>query len=88
MRRFEFGTRARDVVTGFEGTVTGHVSYMTGCDQYILTPRVDKDGKVVDSRWFDELRLEAVEAATVLLPRERDRSAARDDGPGEPAPLY
>ena len=86
MRRFEFGTRAKDVVTGFEGTVTGQVSYMTGCDQYIISPQIDKDGKIVEGRWIDEKRLEAVDAEPVKLP-EHAGEDPQSDGAGEPAPL-
>jgi hypothetical protein len=32
------GRRGRDVITGFEGVITGHVAYLTGCNQYLLAP--------------------------------------------------
>ena len=52
---------ARDKITGFKGMVIGHADYSTGCDQYLLAPPVDEKGNWVESRWFDEGRLEIVE---------------------------
>jgi len=49
------GFTFRDRITGFEGIATGHVSYITGCDQLLLVPPVDGDGKVRDSQWFDTI---------------------------------
>ena len=56
------GFTFRDRITGFEGIATGHVSYITGCDQLLLVPPVDGDGKVRDSQWFDTQRCELVTA--------------------------
>ncbi|MGN6451310.1 MAG: hypothetical protein ACTHLK_22500 [Brucella intermedia] len=47
------GATAKDIITGFEGVVTGRASYLTGCDQYLISPRGEKE-----ARWFDEQRLE------------------------------
>lgn len=55
-----FGKQARDKVTGFTGIVTGMSRWMTGCDQYCVVPPVDKAGKIDDSRWFDEGRLDVI----------------------------
>lgn len=55
-----FGAEAKDKVTGFKGIITGRSIWMYGCDQYCLTPPVDKDGKMVDGKWFDEARIEVV----------------------------
>lgn len=53
-----FGKKATDKVTGFTGTITAKALYMYGCAQYLLTPKVDKDGKRQDGEWFDEGRIE------------------------------
>jgi len=47
-------------LSGFEGIITGHAKHLTGCDTYGLTPKIDKDGKVQDCRWFDEGRIEII----------------------------
>lgn len=57
----ELGVQARDKITGFTGIITGKASYLTGCDQYVLVPKMtEEDKKVRDSVWFDEGRLEVV----------------------------
>ena len=70
-------------VTGFVGMATGKVKYLTGCSQVLLNPTVDKDGKLRDSSWFDEQRLE-IDATVrrVVL----DNGAT--PGPDKPAPKY
>jgi hypothetical protein len=74
--RIKVGQLARDKVTGFEGRVTGHADYITGCDQFLLTPQA-KDGDLKDGRWFDEHRLEVVNTAVmVLTPTVEGRNGA------------
>jgi hypothetical protein len=66
-RYFEFfGFKARDVVTGFAGVVTSISFDLYGCVQAIITPEMDKDGKLGESRWFYLARLEALSDAPVM----------------------
>jgi hypothetical protein len=60
MANFELGFTYVDRITGFTGVATGHVRYITGCNQVNLTPKVASDGKQRDPAWFDEQRLERV----------------------------
>lgn len=59
------GKHAVDIITGFEGTITGRCEYLTGCTQYNLIPRA-KDGTYVEGRWFDEQRLNVDMGADVV----------------------
>lgn len=61
------GSTAKDIITGFVGVVTGKVSYITGCDQCLLAPKCEDDGKIQDARWFDVDRLVEQDAALVKL---------------------
>lgn len=54
----ELGQYGKDKVTGFEGTITARYQYLTGCDQYVLAPKMDKDGKLGEAYQFDEGRIE------------------------------
>ena len=54
----ELGKRYLDKITGFTGIATGWVTYITGCNQVLLQPRVNEKNEVSDGRWFDEQRLE------------------------------
>lgn len=54
---YDLGIEAEDKITGFSGVVTGRCDYLTGCNQYLLQPTIDSDGKHVEGRWYDEGRL-------------------------------
>lgn len=58
-----FGKLAKDKITGFEGIITSKHFYITGCAQYGLQPKIDKDGKVPDKNYFDEARVEIIEVS-------------------------
>ena len=69
-----FGKQGRDKVTGFTGVIGGVCEYTYGCTQYLLTPPVDKDGKLQDGQWFDTARIEITEAEKI--------EGLRDENPG------
>lgn len=73
------GVKAKDKLTGFQGCVTGRCEYLTGCNQYSLLPPAKDDGTFVEPRWFDEQRLEVIDATALRL---------QNDNPGcdMPAP--
>lgn len=64
--KFAFGTKVRDVVTGFTGVITARVEYLTGCNQCAVQPPVNDKGEIPDGRYIDEDRLVAVEGAEVV----------------------
>ena len=53
------GKEAKDKITGFEGIIIGKINYLFGCAQYGIAPK-SKDGKVKDTNWFDEGRVEII----------------------------
>lgn len=55
----QLGKEGRDKITGFQGIITARVEYLTGCDQYCLTPKV-QDGKIMEGHYFDGGRIEIV----------------------------
>lgn len=54
------GQQAKDKITGFKGKITARHIYITGCDQYTLTPDVNKQGEYQDQCQFDEGRIEII----------------------------
>lgn len=80
--KFTLGQTAKDKVTGFQGVMTGFCRYLTGCDQYLLAPKVDVDGKHVDAKWYDVNRLELVEGKETV-----EIDSSKDNGPCEQAPI-
>ncbi|THK33993.1 hypothetical protein EHS39_32980 [Ensifer sp. MPMI2T] len=55
------GFTYKDKISGFQGVATGHCEYLTGCSQTLLQPQSLDGGKIVDSHWFDDQRLEKME---------------------------
>lgn len=79
----ELGVLARDKVTGFTGIITGKATYITGCDQYVLVPKMTEgDKEPAKSQWFDEGRLEVV---GIGITRE-EVTGEKDGGPQRDAP--
>jgi hypothetical protein len=56
----ELGLKAKDKITGFEGIIIGRIQYLTGCDQYGVTPKAKKGEKPLSTEWFDEGRIEII----------------------------
>lgn len=56
----ELGVEAKDKITGFKGIITGRCQYLFGCDQYLITPKVDKTGSKPEGHWMDEGRIEII----------------------------
>ena len=79
-----FGKTGKDVITGFEGVITGAVSYISGCDQFLITPKVDEKGAHRDGKWYDTSRIEIQDAETIVLPAEKVKAAP---GPNTAAPI-
>lgn len=61
----KLGDKVKDVITGFEGIATGWLQYIHGCKRLLIAPPVDKDGKLLDGQWFDEQRVELIEAREI-----------------------
>lgn len=62
------GLKVEDKVTGFRGVVSSISFDLYGCIQAVVSPGVDKEGKVPDGRWFDVLRLKVMDAEPVMYP--------------------
>lgn len=66
MSTIKLGIIAKDKITRFQGTVTGKASYLTGCNQYLVTPKCEEklDGSFTSAyptgTWIDEGRLKFV----------------------------
>ena len=66
--RFDNGDEVTEVIAGYSGVITARCQYMTGCNQYCVSPlKLDKDGKIRDSHWYDEDRLKLKKGARIKL---------------------
>lgn len=82
MFKHELGAEAKDLVTGFKGIITSRCQFLTGCSRYGLQPKISKDGKVEDARYFDENQIEVIGKGVII----RQTAAQRDKGGPQPAP--
>ncbi|MCJ7747862.1 MAG: hypothetical protein MUP27_08965 [Desulfobacterales bacterium] len=62
-QKFEFGSRVKDQITGFEGIVRAVNYWDNGCVKYAVQGQVVKDGKIPECEWIDEQQLELIDAA-------------------------
>lgn len=63
------GSKVRDVVTGMEGTAICRTRWLSGSLTYTVAPKIDKDGKRVDSESVDRAQLEVIEPPLPQLMR-------------------
>jgi len=61
------GRTVEEKVSGFRGVVTGIVYYISGCTQALVAPKMDKDGKVPDSNWWDVQRVVVDESVPKIV---------------------
>jgi len=83
MSKLQLGATGQDIITGFEGVLIGKAEYLTGCTQYALSPKVDKDGKIQAAEWFDEGRIRIV-GDVVIAPVEV--AGPKPGGPNRDSP--
>lgn len=82
--QIELGDKVKDRITGFCGVVTGRTTYISGCDQILVSPPVKDDGSYVDGHWIDYDRLQVVNVGHVPV---SSVSSAERPGPDLPAPV-
>lgn len=56
----ELGVKAKDKITGFAGIITSRCEFLTGCNRYCIQPTDLRDGKPVESLYFDEAQIEVI----------------------------
>lgn len=61
------GKPYRDRITGFSGVAIGFVTYISGCNQALLSPKVGDDGALREAVWFDVQRMEPIDGPTIVL---------------------
>lgn len=77
-KAIKLGNKVRDTITGFAGILIGRTEWMYGCNRIGIQPEGLHEGKPVDAEWFDEQRVELVEATPVKV---SPNSTATSGGP-------
>lgn len=72
-----FGVEVTDKVSGFRGTIVSVNAHINGCLQFLVKPKVGKDGTYREAQWFDE--------QTLKFPRKVAHGGATAGGP-QPTP--
>lgn len=63
--KFSNGDRVEEKISGFKGIVTGSVSYITGCNQHLVTAKSKDENSDSERVWFDEGRLSLLEKEVI-----------------------
>jgi hypothetical protein len=57
MFRIELGATVKSNITGFTGIVMSRLEQFNGCNRYWVQPPANKDMRMVDGFWIDEVEL-------------------------------
>ncbi len=64
----QLGNKVRDTLTGFTGIAVARTEWLHGCSRFAIeSPKLDKNGKPTDAQWFDEQRVELLEATKPVV---------------------
>ena len=83
---FEMGCKVKDIITGFIGVVISRTQWLTNCNNYGVNPQELKDGKPIESQYFDENRLILEDETNILDVYEKKKQigGSRDRDRGGP----
>lgn len=61
----ELGMKVKDMVSGFQGIITGKVYWLNGCERVLISPdTVKQDGGIMEGEWFDVQQVSVIEPDT------------------------
>jgi hypothetical protein len=80
----ELGWRVRDSITGFTGITTAFGTFLNGCERIGVTPEKLKDGKVLDTEYFDVQQLVVLDKKPKGIPKVPQEK--RPGGPRQAIP--
>ncbi len=66
-KKVELGKTYTDSITGFKGVAIGHVEYLTGCNQVLLSPKGKEAHTRPSSEWFDTQRVGVDDAVAKVV---------------------
>lgn len=80
MSKVKLGNKVKDTLTGFTGIATSQTKFLHGCTQWGVKSEELHEGKPIALQYFDDPRLEVVEASDVV------RAEGSDPANGGPGP--
>lgn len=69
--KFELGSEVKDIISGFTGLVFSRSQWLYQCNTYGIKPKGLKDGKPIDTCWFDEPSLELIKKEKEIEPKKK-----------------
>ena len=83
--QIQLGDEVKDIVSGFTGIATAKTEFLNGCVRVSIDPPVDKEGKHVDGRWFDQEQVEVIQRGKVKRkPAMQKSTTTGGDRPDHP----
>lgn len=73
--KHELGKEGEDIITKTKGIIVARAEHLTGCNTYGIAPQALKDGKRLDTEWFDEGRIKVIGEGITA-----ETAAAADNG--------
>lgn len=77
----KLGQKVKDSITDFEGIVFSRTCYLNGCVRMEIIPKVDKDGLLTESQFFDEDQLVVVDDGVMKVEKPKPKSGPVRDNP-------
>lgn len=81
----ELGDTVKCRYTGFKGVAVHRTTFVNGCVQFGIAPRVGRDGKYIEETEIDEESLEIVKKARKPKPKEKVIPFSLPGGRSKPA---
>ncbi len=78
MFKYELGEKVKDKITKFKGVIMARIEYLTGCNQYGISPEeLTKEGKRPDWEYIDENRLERIPGKIILKNQQTEEQTEK-----------
>ena len=76
----KLGDKVIDKISGFDGISTAIARYLNGCTRILIEPtKLDEDGKLLKSVWFDDAQVEVVKVHEFASGKKKVGGPARSD---------
>jgi hypothetical protein len=69
----QLGVEVEDKVTGLKGIITARSENLNMCNRYYIQPSVNKDMKIPDGWWVDEMQIKIIGKGVAPKP-EKERT--------------
>ena len=71
----KFGSKVKDIISGFTGIATARALHMTGCVQYqvegIQGKKQKENGEMPPAYWIDESKLKVMPGKVIVLTKPK-----------------